>query len=99
MLPGFGAPSCYPSALIDLANNALASNDSVETVFMTCQGYRTHRNVTGPMNFKKSGFFLGKLYSRIFGAPGCHPGTLIDIVNTGLDSKDSAETICMISEG
>ena len=34
-----------------------------------------------------------------FWGPGCHPGTLIDFVNTGLDSRDSAETICMISEG
>ena len=28
----FGAPDCYPSTLIDLANTALASRDSVETI-------------------------------------------------------------------
>ena len=39
--PGvLGAPSCYPSALIDLANNALASRDSLETVCMISEGYR-----------------------------------------------------------
>ena len=51
------------------------------------------------MNFKKSGrFFFGKSCSRNFGAPGCHPSILIDPVNTGMDSKDSADTMCMISE-
>ena len=34
-----------------------------------------------------------------FGAPGCHPSTLIDITNTALSSKGSVETICMIWEG
>ena len=33
---------------------------------------------------------------RVFGAPDSHPGTLIDLVNVALDSKDSAKTICMI---
>ena len=52
------------------------------------------------MNLKKSGpFFPGKSCSRDFGAPGCHPGTLIDLVNVALDSKDSLKTICMILEG
>ena len=52
------------------------------------------------MNFKKSGrFFFGKSCSRNFGAPGCHPNILIDLVNTSMDSKDSADTMCMISEG
>ena len=52
------------------------------------------------MNFKKSGrFFSGKSCSRGFGAPGCHPGTLIDLVNTALASKISAQPKCMISEG
>ena len=31
-----------------------------------------------------------------FEAPGCHPGTLIDLVNVALDSRESEETISMI---
>ena len=46
--------------------------------------------------FQKTRFFPGKSCSRDFGAPGCHPGTLIDLVNVALDSRDSVETICMI---
>ena len=45
---------------------------------------------------KKTGFFFGKSCSRGFGAPGCRPGTLIDLVNVALDSRDSVETIGMI---
>ena len=45
------------STLIDLLNTALASNDSVKTICMFSEGYRTQRGVTGPMNFKKSDFF------------------------------------------
>ena len=66
---------------------------------MIWEGCRIQRLVTGPMNFKKSGFFFGKSCSRGFGAPGCRPGTLIDLVNVALDSRDSVETICMIWEG
>ena len=66
---------------------------------MISEGYRTHGGVTGPMKFKKKGFFFGKSSSRIFGAPGCHPSTLIDLTNTALASKGSLETKCMISEG
>ena len=67
---------------------------------MFSEGYRTNRGVTGPMNFKKSGrFFFGKSCSRNFGAPGCHPDTLIDLANIALVSRHSAENICMISEG
>ena len=44
-------------------------------------------------------FFSGKSCPRGFGAPGCHPGTLIDLVNTALASKFSVEPKCMISEG
>ena len=96
----FGAPGCHPSTLIDLANTALASKGSVKTICMISEGYRTHRGVTGPMNFKKSGhFFFGKLCSRNFGAPGCHPSTLIDLAKTALDSKGTVQTICMITEG
>ena len=64
---------------------------------MIWEGCRTHRVVTGPMNFKKSGhFFSVKSCSRGFGPSGCHPGTLIDLVNAALDSEVSVETICMI---
>ena len=66
---------------------------------MIAEVYRTHSVVTGPMNFKKSGhFFSGKSCLRGFGAHGCHPGTLSDLVNVALDTKDSVETICMIWE-
>ena len=65
---------------------------------MNLEGYRTHRAVTGPMNFKKSGHFAGKSRSRDFGAPGCHPSTLIDLVDIALARKGSVKTICMISE-
>ena len=69
---------------------------------MFSEGCRTNRCVTGPMNFKKSNvffFFFGKSCSRDFGAPGCHPDTLIDLANIALVSRHSAENICMISEG
>ena len=46
--------------------------------------------------FQKIRIFFGKSCSRVFGAPGCHPGTLIDLVNVALDSGDSVETISMI---
>ena len=49
----FGAPDCYPSTLIDLANTALASNGFLNAICLFSEGYRTHRGVTGPMNFKK----------------------------------------------
>ena len=97
MLPDFGAPGCHPSTLIDFINTSLAKRGSAKTKCMIAEVYRTHSVVTGPMNFKKSGhFFPGKSCSRGFGAPGCHPGTLIDLVNVALDSRDFVETICMI---
>ena len=34
-----------------------------------------------------------------FGGPGCHPSTLIDLVNTALASRCSVKTIRLISEG
>ena len=49
----FGAPGCHPSTLIDPVNPAVASIDSVETKSMISEAYRTHRGVTGSMNFKK----------------------------------------------
>ena len=100
MLPDFGAPGCHPSTLSDLANTGLASEGSLETKCMITEGYRTQRGVAGPMKFKKKDvFFFGKSCSRVFGAPGCHPSTLIDNANTALTRKDSAKNICMISEG
>ena len=64
---------------------------------MIAEVYRTHSVVTGPMNFKKiRTFFSGKSCFRDFGAPGCHPGTLIDLVNVALDIRESVETISMI---
>ena len=97
----FGAPGCNPSSLIDIANTALARKRSVKPICRISEGYRTHGGVTGPMNLKKKKqeFFFGKTCSRNFGAPGCHPSTLIDLANTALASKGSLETKCMISEG
>ena len=99
LLPGFWGTWLYQSTLFDLANTVLASKGPVETICMNSVGYRTHRVVTGPMSFKKSRRFDGKPCSRDFGAPGCHPSTLIDIVHTALASKCSVKTICLISEG
>ena len=96
MLPGFWGTWLYHSTLFDLANTVLASKGPVETICMNSVGYRTHRAVTGPMSFKKSQRFVGKPSSRVFGAPGCHPSTLIDIVHTALASKCSVKTICLI---
>ena len=94
----FGAPGCYLSTLIDLADTALASRGSIKPICMISEGYRTHRGVTGPMNFKEIGRFFGKSYSRGFVVPGCHPSILIHLVNSALASKDSVETICMVWE-
>ena len=100
MLPKFWDTGCHPCTLIDLVNTALARRGSARNICMISEGYRTHTVVTGPMNFKNSGrFFSGNSCPRGFGAPGCHPGTLIDLVNTALDSRDSVKTICMIWEG
>ena len=99
VLPGFWGTWLYQSTLFDLANTVLARKGPVETIFMNSVGYRTHRAVTGPMSFKKSRRFVGKPCSRVFGDPGCHPSTLIDIVHTALASKCYVKTICLISEG
>ena len=99
MLPGFWGTWLYQSTLGDLENTVLASKGSVKTICMNSLGYGTQRAVTGPMSFKKSRRFVGKPCSRVFGAPGCHPSTLIDIVQTALAIKCSVKTICLISEG
>ena len=57
---GFGAPGCHPDTLIDLANIALASAGSQAPTGMISEGYRTHRGVTGSMNFKKIGRFFSE---------------------------------------
>ena len=95
----FGAPGCHPSTLIDIVHTGLASKCSVKTICLISEGYRTHRAVTCPMSFKNSRRFVGKPCSRVFGAPGCHPSTLIDLVHTASASKCSIKTICLISEG
>ena len=94
----FRPSGCHPGTSIDLVNNALDSKISVETICMIWEGCRTHRVVTGPMNFKKRRFFYGKSCSRDFGAPGCHPSTLFDFINTALAEKGSVKTECMIAE-
>ena len=95
----FGAPGCHPSTLIDLANTALASKGSVKTKCLITEGYRTHRGVAGPKNFKKSGRFIRKIVLPGFGAPGCNLDPLIELANTALTSKCSVAPICIISEG
>ena len=67
---------------------------------MFSEGYRTHRDVTGPVNFKKiRTFFFGNSCSRYFGATDCYPSTLIDLANTALDITSTVKTICEFSEG
>ena len=58
VLQGYWCAGCHLNTFIDLANNAPASKRSVKTICFFSGGYRTHRGVTGPMNFKKSGDFL-----------------------------------------
>ena len=99
LLPGFWGTWLYQSTLFELANTLLARKGSLETICKNSVGYRTHRAVTGPMSFKKSRRFVGKPGSPVFGKPGCHPSTLIDIVHTALASKCSVRTIRLISEG
>ena len=100
VLPGFGAPGCHLDTLIDLANIALVSKHSAENICLISEGYRTHRCVTGPKNFKKSGgFFSENRAPGVFWAPGCNPSTLNDLANTALTIKDPVEPIYMISEG
>ena len=100
MLQGYWGPGCHLNTSIELANTALASRSSVKTICMISSGYRTHRGVTGPMKFKsRTFFFLETRAPGDFGAPGCHPSTLIDLANTALDSRSTVETICIISGG
>ena len=99
VLPGFWGTRLYQSTLIDLAKTVLASKGSVETICINSVSYRTPRAVTGPMSFKKITTFCRKTVLPGFGAPGCHPSTLIDFLHTAFASKCSVKTICLISEG
>ena len=100
VLQGYWDPGCHLNTLIDLANNALASNCFLDAICLFSEGYRNHRGVTVPMNFKKpDDFFFRNSCSLDFGDPGCHPDTLIDLANSDLASRDLVETICMICEG
>ena len=65
----FGAPGCHPSTLIDFINNALAKKDLAENMCMISEGYKAHRGVTGPMNFKKLRNFFSE--NRAPGISGC----------------------------
>ena len=47
---------------------------------------------------KKIRIFFGKSCSRNFGAPGCHPSTVIDFINTALAKRGSLKTNCMVAE-
>ena len=98
VLPGFWDPGCHACNLSDLVNTALARKDSAKNMCMISEGYKAHRGVTGPMNFKKLRSFFGKSCSRVFGAPGCHPSTLIDLINTALANRGSVKMKCMIAE-
>ena len=93
--PGdFGAPGCNPSTLIDLANTALGSKSTLETICKISEGFRANSSVTDSMNFKKiRTFFFGNSCSRDFGGPDCHPSTLIDLAITALANRSTAETI------
>ena len=54
----FGGPVCHPSTFIDLSNTALVNKSLLKTICMISEGYRTHRGVTGPMNFKSWTFLF-----------------------------------------
>ena len=60
MLPEFWGPGCNPSTLIDFANTALATKGSLKTKCMISEGYKTHRGVTGPKNFKNQEVFFSE---------------------------------------
>ena len=49
--------------------------------------------------FQKITTFSRKIVLPGFGASGCHPSALIDIVQTDFASRCSVKTICLISEG
>ena len=60
MLQGYWGPGCHLNNLNDLANNALASNGFSDAICLFSEGYRNHRVVTVPMNFKKPDDFFSE---------------------------------------
>ena len=99
VLPDFWGPWLRSNTLIDLANTALASKGSVKTKCTITEGYRTHRGVAGPKNFKKSGRFFRKIVLPGFGAPGCTLNALFELANNALGIRGPKEPIRMTSEG
>ena len=69
VLPGLWGTWLYQSTLFDLANTAMASTNSVQTICMISEGYKTNRDVTGPMNFKKSRRFFSESRAPEFLGP------------------------------
>ena len=62
MLQGYWGAGCALNTFIDLANNALASNGFLDAMCLFSEGYRKHKGVTVPMNFKKpDDFFFQKI--------------------------------------
>ena len=58
MLQGYWGAGCALNTFIDLANNALASNGFLDAMCLFSEGYRKHKGVTVPMNFKKPDDFF-----------------------------------------
>ena len=98
MLPGIWDSGCHPCTLIDLVNTVQNREELAEKICMISEGCKAHRGVTGPVNSKKLGHFFGKSCSREFGAPSCHPSTLIDFINPALANRGSVKTKRMIAE-
>ena len=71
VLQGYWGPGCHLNTLIDLAKTALASNGFLNAICLFSEGYRNHRGVTVPMNFKKTRrfFFFQKLVLPGFWGP------------------------------
>ena len=100
LLPGFWG-TWNQTTLFDLANTVLAIK-SCRDHMHEFSGLQNPSSCHWSDEFQKIRVFqsfVGKPCSRVSGAPGCHPSTLIDIVHTALASKCSVKTICLISEG
>ena len=66
---------------------------------MISEGYRNHRGVTRPMNFKKKlGLFFRKTVLTGFRGSWLPSNTSIDFINTALANIDSVKTKCLIAE-
>ena len=64
VLQGYWGHGCHPDKLIDLANTAVASKGFLKAICLFLEGCRTHRCVTGPINFKKLGGFFSENPAR-----------------------------------